>query len=90
MTRANINIETTLDKARKIIVEDKGLSTAAKSLLEILVLVVPLTTDRFNLKSRQLQQTTFRQAPKQQKVKEINVDVSDIPSGEYASTTALA
>jgi len=54
MTRANINIETTLDKAGNIIAEDKGLSPAAKSLLEILVLVITLMVSRLNLNSRKL------------------------------------
>jgi len=59
-------LKATLDKARKIIAEDVGLTPAAKSLLEILLLVVPLMTDRFNLNSRKLQQANFDR-PKQQK-----------------------
>ena len=59
-------MKATLAKARKIIAEDVGLTPAAKSLLEILLLVVPLMTDRFNLNSRKLQQANFDR-PKQQK-----------------------
>ena len=52
MTIDNINIEATLENAREIIAEDKGLSPAAKSLLEILVLVITLMANRLNLNSR--------------------------------------
>jgi len=52
MTIDNINIEATLANARKIIAEDKGLSSATKSLLEILVLVITLMANRLNLNSR--------------------------------------
>ena len=48
----NINIDTTLKNAEKIIAEDKGLSPATKSLLEILVLVITLMANRLNLNSR--------------------------------------
>ena len=52
MTIDNINIEATLKNAEKIIAEDKGLSPATKSLLEILVLVITLMANRLNLNSR--------------------------------------
>jgi transposase len=52
MTIDNINIEATLENAREIIAEDKGLSPATKSLLEILVLVITLMANRLNLNSR--------------------------------------
>ncbi|BCL59721.1 hypothetical protein DGMP_04140 [Desulfomarina profundi] len=51
MTIDNINIEATLENAKKIIAEDKGLSSATKSLLEILVLVITLMANRLNLNS---------------------------------------
>ena len=52
MTIDNINIESTLKNAEKIIAEDKGLSPATKSLLEILVLVITLMANRLNLNSK--------------------------------------
>ena len=52
MTIDNINIEATLKNAEKIIADDKGLSPATKSLLEILVLVITLMANRLNLNSR--------------------------------------
>ena len=52
MTIDNINIEATLANAEKIIAEDKGLSPATKSLLEILILVITLMANRLNLNSK--------------------------------------
>ena len=40
MTIENINIDETLKNAAKLIAEDKDLSPATKSLLEILVLII--------------------------------------------------
>ena len=52
MTIDNINIEATLKNAEKIIAEDRGLSPATRSLLEILVLVITLMANRLNLNSK--------------------------------------
>lgn len=49
MTIGNINIDATLEKAAKLIAEDKDLSPATKSLLEILVLIISLLANRPNL-----------------------------------------
>ncbi len=43
MTIENINIDETLKNASKLIAENKELSPATKSLLEVLVLVITLT-----------------------------------------------
>ncbi len=52
MTIENINVEETLKNAAKLIAEDKGLSPATKSLLEVLVLIITLLANRLNLNSK--------------------------------------
>ena len=52
MTIENIDIDATLENAAKLIAEDKGLSPATKSLLEVLVLIITLLANRLNLNSK--------------------------------------
>ncbi len=52
MTIQNIDITATLKRAEKLIAEDKDLSPATKSLMEILVLIISLLANRLNLDSR--------------------------------------
>jgi len=52
MTIDTIKVEETLKNAVKLIAEDKGLSSATKSLLEILVLIITLLAHRLNLNSK--------------------------------------
>jgi len=52
MTIQNIDITATLKRAEKLIAEDEDLSSATKSLLEILVLIISLLANRLNLDSR--------------------------------------
>jgi len=52
MTIENINIETTLKRVETLLAEDKDLSPATKSLLEILVLIITLMANRLNLNSK--------------------------------------
>ncbi|HIC78175.1 MAG TPA: IS66 family transposase [Sulfurovum sp.] len=52
MTIENINIDETLKNASKLIAEDKELSPATKSLLEVLVLIITLLANRLNLNSK--------------------------------------
>jgi transposase len=52
MTIQNIDITATLKRAEKLIAEDKDLSSATKSLMEILVLIISLLANRLNLNSR--------------------------------------
>ena len=52
MTIENINIDETLKNASKLIAEDKELSPATKSLLEVLVLIITLMANRLNLNSK--------------------------------------
>jgi len=52
MTIENIDITATLRRVETLIAEDKGLSSATKSLLEILVLIITLLVNRLNLNSR--------------------------------------
>ena len=52
MTIDNINIDETLKNATKLLAEDKGMSPATKSLLDILVLIITLMANRLNLSSR--------------------------------------
>jgi len=49
MTIDNINVDETLRNARKLVSEDKDLSPATKSLIEVLILVVTLMANRLNL-----------------------------------------
>ena len=51
MTIDNINIDETLKNSRGI-AEDKDLSPATKSLLEVLILVITLMANRLNLSSK--------------------------------------
>jgi transposase len=52
MTIENINIDATLKKVETLIAEDKDLSPAVKSLMEILVLIITLLANRLNLNSK--------------------------------------
>ena len=52
MTIENIDIDTTLKRVETLLIEDKDLSPATKSLLEILVLVITLLANRLNLNSK--------------------------------------
>ncbi|MBL4901234.1 IS66 family transposase [Desulfotalea psychrophila] len=52
MTIDHIDIDSTLKNAAKLIAEDKGLSPATKSLLEVLVLIITLMVNRLNLNSK--------------------------------------
>jgi transposase len=47
----NIDIEATIEKAQTLIGEDKQLSAGAKSMLEILILIISLLANRLNLNS---------------------------------------
>ena len=47
----NIDIETTIAKARTFVREDKELSAATKSIVEILILIITLLANRLNLNS---------------------------------------
>jgi len=52
MTIENIDIEASIEKARRLICEDKHLSEASKSMFEILILIITLLANRLNLNSR--------------------------------------
>jgi transposase len=52
MTIENINIDSTLKRVEELLLEDKDLSPATKSLLEILVLIITLMANRHNLNSK--------------------------------------
>ncbi len=56
MTIGNINIETTLKRVETLLAEDKDLSPATKSLLEILVLIITLLAGRLNLNRKNRRQ----------------------------------
>lgn len=47
----NIDIEATIDNVHKLIRQDKQLSTATKSLFEMLILIITLLSNRMNLNS---------------------------------------
>jgi transposase len=51
MVIGNIDIEATIEKARRLVDEDKQLSAASKSIIEILILVITLLANRLNLNS---------------------------------------
>lgn len=52
MTIENINIDSTIKRVEELLLEDKDLSPATKSLLEILVLIITLMANRNNLNSK--------------------------------------
>ena len=52
MVIENIDIDATLKKARQLVDEDKQLSASSKSIIEILILVITLLTNRLNLNSK--------------------------------------
>jgi transposase len=47
-----IDIETTIEKAQNLVREDKQMSAATKSIVEILILIITLLANRLNLNSR--------------------------------------
>jgi len=51
MTIENIDIEATIEKAQSLICQDKQMSAAAKSMFELLILVITLLANRLNLNS---------------------------------------
>jgi transposase len=111
MVIENIDIEATIEKARQLVDEDKQLSTASKSIIEILILVITLLTNRLNLNSTNSSKppasdpnrnkkpkkntgnkpggqkghvgTTLKKVDNPDKIKEMNVDRSILPAGEY-------
>lgn len=52
MTIENIDIDATLKKVEKLLLEEKGLSPAMRSMVELLVLVITLLVGRLNRNSR--------------------------------------
>lgn len=52
MTIENIDVEATLRKVEKLLSEEKGLSPAMKSMVELLVLLITLLVGRLNRNSR--------------------------------------
>jgi transposase len=48
----NIDLEATIEKAQAIIREDKELSAGARSMFEILILIISLLANRLNLNSK--------------------------------------
>lgn len=52
MTIENIDIDATLRKVEKLLSEEKGLSPATRSMIELLVLVITLLVGRLNRNSR--------------------------------------
>ncbi len=52
MTIENIDIDATLKRVETLIAEDKELSPAVKSLMEILALIITLLANRLNLNSK--------------------------------------
>ena len=52
MTVQNIDIDATLEKVNKLLAEEKGLSPAMRSMVELLVLLITLLVGRLNLNSR--------------------------------------
>jgi len=47
----NIDIEATIEKARRLVTEDKNLSAATQSMFEIMILIITLLANRLNLNS---------------------------------------
>jgi hypothetical protein len=47
----NIDIEATIEKARRLVAEDKNLSAASRSMFEIMILIITLLANRLNLNS---------------------------------------
>jgi transposase len=47
----NIDIEATIEKARRLVAGDKNLSAATQSMFEILILIITLLANRLNLNS---------------------------------------
>ena len=47
----NIDIEATIEKAQNLVREDKQLSAATRSIVEILILIISLLANRLNLDS---------------------------------------
>ena len=47
----SIDIESTIEKARQLLAEDKNLSSATKSMFEIMILIITLLANRLNLNS---------------------------------------
>ncbi len=47
----NTDIQATIEKAQILVREDKQLSTATKSMFEILILIITLLANRLNLNS---------------------------------------
>ena len=47
----NIDIEATIEKARRLVKEDKNISAATQSMFEIMILIITLLVNRLNLNS---------------------------------------
>jgi len=52
LTIENIDIEATLQKVKKLLFEEKGLSPAMRYMVELLVLLITLLVGRLNRNSR--------------------------------------
>jgi len=52
LTIQNIDIDATLDKVKELLIKEKELSPAMRSMVELLVLLITLLVGRLNLNSR--------------------------------------
>ena len=111
MTINNIDVEATIDRVKAQIAEEKDLSPALKSSLEVMLLLVTLMANRFGLNSKNSSKppaadpnrekepknksnrkpggqkgrngTTLKPIADPDEIKDIPVDRSTLPSGDY-------
>jgi len=111
MTVENINIDETLKRVTKLLAEDKGLSSSARSLMELLVVIITLLVNRLGLNSSNSSKppasdpnrtknsknktgkspggqrghtgSTLQKIQDPDRIEIIEVDRSNLPSGEY-------
>lgn len=70
MTINNINIEETLENAKRHLAEEKEIPFATKSLMELLLLVISLLVERLNLDSRNSSKPPSQDPNREKKSKE--------------------
>jgi transposase len=65
----NMDVNKTLDNARKLLTEDNNISPALKSMFELLLVIITLLTNRLNLNSKNSSKPPAEDPNREKKIK---------------------
>lgn len=86
MTIDNIDIEATIEKTRALLHDDKQLTDAAKSMFELLILIITLLANRLNLNSKNSSKPPSSDPNRQKGSKKLTGKKSGGQKGHIGST----